>query len=130
MRPVMVPRRPISVQMFASDHSAPMRVFTSGKRVGHRLFHRLRDGGFTAVQPVEAGLRDARDRSGGCVAQLLRAVDVVRREQLAELLEERLGVQVAAAEEVDRTFDNQADDDGQEERVDDEEGPALLEDIT
>ena len=45
-------------------------------------------------------------------------------------LEERLGVQMTTAEEVDRTLDDHADDDGQEERVDDEEGPALLEQFT
>ena len=30
IRPVIVPSRPTSVQMLASDHSAPIRVFTSG----------------------------------------------------------------------------------------------------
>jgi hypothetical protein len=101
-----------------------------GKRVGHRLFHRLRDGCFTTVQTVETCLRHTCHRSRSRIAELLRAVDVVRRQELAELLEKRLRVQVPAAQEVDRTLDDDADNDGQEERIDDEEGPALLEDIT
>jgi len=101
-----------------------------GDRVGHRLFHRLGDGRFTAVEPIEAGLGDARDRRAGRVAQLLGAVDVVRRQQLAQLLEERLRVQVPATQEVNCTLDDDRENDRQEERVDDEEGPALLEDIT
>jgi len=53
------------------------------------------------VQPVEPGLGDAGDRRGGRVAQLLARSTLFRRQQLAQLLEERLGVEVTAAEEVD-----------------------------
>jgi hypothetical protein len=100
-----------------------------GQRVGHGLFHGLRDRGLTAVQPVEAGLGDARDRRGGGLAQLLGAVDVVGGEQALDLLEERLGVQVATPQEVHRALDDERDHDRQEERVDDEERPALLENV-
>ena len=116
--------------MFASDHSAPMRVFTSGSVsviVSSIAWA-------TAASPRCRRLRPAfATRATGAVVashSFFARSTLFADEQLAELLEERLRVQVAAAEEVDRTLDNQADDDGQEERVDDEEGPALLEDIT
>jgi hypothetical protein len=48
----------------------------------------------------------------------------VGREQAPDLLEEALGVDVAAPQEVDGAFHDQGQDDGQEERVDDEEGAA------
>src|SRR5262245_49077520 len=82
------------------------------------------------MQPGQTGLRDAGHRGGRRIGRLLGAIDVVGGEQPLELLEEGLGVEMSATEEVDRAFDDETEDDGQEERVDDEKRAALIEHVT
>ena len=87
----------------------------------------------TAASPLGSRVRPAlaTRATGASVrrAELDGAVDVVGSDQLADLLEERLGVHRALTQEEDGAFDDDGDGDRRADEIDVHEESALLEEF-
>ena len=106
MRPTTVPRRPTRVAMLAIDHRIWTRFFRSG--VTSTSVSSIACA--IAISPrwiaLQARARDLGHRRLGRRAELDGAVDVVREDELADLLQEGPRVHRALAEEEDRAVDD------------------------